>query len=204
MNFKAIQDECISVDGARFAETMRPSVQKWINDRYAEVWGLEDWTFRTGEATITATAGSATASGLPSDFGVVRGIWRDDGEPLAYLRAQDWNGIYLGAQQNGTPEHYKLVNGTLKFGPTPTGTASYTLFYDKKLTVLSADGDVPALPSEYHYMLVHGAIASGSVMVNDFTYQFAEQRWQNAIQGMRAAYLEDVKSGAQQMPAYRL
>jgi hypothetical protein len=53
-------------------------------------------------------------------------------------------------------------------------------------------------------MLVHGAIASGSVMVNDFTYQFAEQRWQNAIQGMRAAYLEDVKSGAQQMPAYRL
>jgi hypothetical protein len=147
MTFKQLQDECIAVDGARFAETMRASVKQWINDRYAEVWGLEDWTFRTGESTVTATANTATATAVPADLGTVRGIWRDDGEPLMYLRAHDFNSVYLGQAQYGIPEHYKLVNGTITFGPTPTSTASYDLLYDKKLTALSADGDVPALPS---------------------------------------------------------
>jgi hypothetical protein len=190
MTFLQIQNEVILT---QFNDTQRASIKQWINDRYAEVWGLEDWTFRHAEASATVTASVPAISGV-TDVGIVKGLWRDDGTELKYLPVRDFNGVYLApAGQTGSPEAFKVVNGVVTLGPTPGTSASYTLWYERKLTQLVGDNDVPALPVEYHAMLVDGAVSLGGVRMKDFTYQFTEQRWQNAIQGMRRDYLADVR-----------
>lgn len=202
MTFKELQDELISVPAARFKEGQRASVKKWLNLRYAELWGVEDWTFRRAQGTVTVTAGNSTAA-APSDFGDVLGFWRDDGEVLRYMFPRDYFDSHLASPSaSGSPCRYTLINGAVLLDPTPSANASYTVYYDRKLTPLVNDNDVPLIPVEHHYILVHGATATGSVQMNDFTYQFAEQQWQNQLDAMRRNYLEDAPDEPLQWGSY--
>src|SRR6266498_496449 len=196
MTFLELQQELLAVAAARFKEGQRNSAKFWINNRYAAVWGLEDWTFRKATGTITVTAGVASA---PTDFGKPIGIWASDGTRLDYVDPRAYYDATIGATISTSPAFFTMVNGVPQI-PVTAGT--FTTHYDKKLTLLSADSDVPALPVEHHYMLVHGATYVGSVQVSDFTYQFAQQQWQNNIDEMRQNYLDDQVGEPMQWGSY--
>jgi hypothetical protein len=196
--FKALQDELVAGPAPRFNETQRAQVKLWLNDRLAELWGLEDWTFRKAATTVTVTGGSNIVT-APSDLGIVLGLMRDDGTPIQYVTPETYFRAHLGQQNSTTTDRFTVVNKQILLDPTPgTGSSSWELYYDKAVTPLVADGDIPAIPSEHHYILVHGATATGSVMVNDFTYQFAEQRWANELDSMRRNYLADQRGASLQ------
>lgn len=198
MNFVELQNELCAVPAARFKAAQRDSIKRWINYRYAQLWDVEEWSFRKAVVNATVTGGTFTA---PSDFAAPRGLWDASGNRLAYLEPRDFYTLHLPAVSAGTPGIFTVVDGQVILDPT-TDSGSFPLWYDRACTPLAADGDVPQFPSQHHYILVHGATATGSVQVNDFTYQFAEQQWQNGIDVMRREYLADQSEETQQWGSY--
>jgi hypothetical protein len=118
------------------------------------------------------------------------------------VQPRDFYDVSTTTGATGPTNFFTIVNRQILLYPTPSTAASYTLMYDKKITLLVADADVPAFPEEHHYLLVHGATATGSVQVNDFTYQFAEQRWTTGIDSMRKNYLADQSEEPVQWGSY--
>ncbi len=213
MTFLELQQELSTVPGARFKSTQSSSYKKWLNARAAELWGLEDWTFRKADVDLTVTAGSAEVT-EPTDLGIVLGIWTDLGDPLRYLTPRDYFAQHIGNTSTGVPIAYTVVNKQIKLDPTPNASSlTWHIYYDRAychkngagayvVGDMTLDDDSPALPSEAHYLLIHGAISMGSVNMNDFTYQFAEQGWLSGIESLRRNYLVDVRGEPQQWAAY--
>jgi hypothetical protein len=176
---------------ARFKEGQREEVKKWLNDRYAEVWGLEDWTFRKAVAPLAVTASDDTPV-MPTDFGIALQLWNETGAKVPYVDPDTFFLAHLSATASlGNPSRFTVLNRQIYLDPTPGATSTWQVYYEKALTLLVGDAAVPLLPVEHHYMLVHGAEATGQVRVQDFTYQFSEQRWQNQLQAMKRNYLAD-------------
>ena len=215
MTFLELQQELATVPGARFKSTQVTSYKRWINARAAELWHLEDWAFRKNKTSLTVTAGQETAT-APADLGIALGVWDQYGNPVCYKAPGEFFASHQANQYSGTtgdPKSYTVVNKTLYLDPTPaTTSSSWAIHYDREYCHLDTNGnyvagdmtldtDKPALPDSTHYLLVHGATAMGSINMNDFTYQFAEQGWQNGIEVMRRNYLVDQRTGAQQWGA---
>lgn len=189
---------------ARFKETQRLEVKNWLNDRYAEVWGLEDWTFRYASSPFSVTAGSNlgnwTGTGnLIKDIGIVNHLFQADGTRVTYVDPATYFERHLGNTAAGSPSVFTIVNTAgfpatrqIMLDPTPdTSSAAWQILYERQMTPLTVDTETPLLPVEHHYMLVHGAEATGQIRVSDFTYQFSEQRWQNQLAAMKRNYLAD-------------
>ena len=215
MTFLQLQQELSTVPGARFKTTQVNSYKAWLNSRAAELWNLEDWTFKKNKAAMTVTSGSETST-APSDLGIVLGIWNQYGDPVRYTPPQDFFPDHQANAYSGTtgdPSTFTVVNKTIYLDPTPSTTSSsWAIYYDRAYCHkdsngnyvagdMTSDNDTPALPPECHYLLIHGATAMGSINMNDFTYQFAEQGWQNGLEVMRRNYLADQRTGSQQWGA---
>jgi hypothetical protein len=202
MTFLQLQNELISVPAARFKETQRTSVTYWLNAALGEFWNADEWSFRNGTGNATVTAGSSALTGLPADFGTALGLYRADGVSVNYLRPRKFLEAYQASTLTGLPTDYTLIGSSGLVGPVSSETATYQLLYEKALTQLSADADVPAIPAEYHYALVYGASVKGLVQEQDFTFQFAAGEWQKAIDSCRQNYLDDQRGQTTQWPSW--
>lgn len=195
MTFADVFNEIINF---RFNGGNVASAKLWVNARYGMVWNDRLWTFRLGETTVGVTANSAVVT-LPADFGRAVSLFRSDGTPLVYIGPSDYDRtFYSTTPGSGTPDYYTVVNGAIKVGPAANVTdAAYDLIYQKKWVKLVNDADVPAIPEEYHYMLVHGGLATGLATVNDFTWEFQAQLYQEMLMSMRDNYVSDYGSTVQ-------
>lgn len=210
MNFSQITQE---VQNIRFNSGQTSSIQQWINNRYAALWGQEEWTFRYATVqNLTVTQGSTSLGNLPTDFGIPIGLWRDDGYPVIYMSPREFWNVYAGATDQGAPQFYTVENNTILLGPNPNvSSTTYTSKYERRFTPLVSDSDVPLLPSSCHYHLVIGALALGLQIYQDFTWQFMEERWQEAIQEMKREWLNDQRGevrqwgrdGVEALPTYQ-
>jgi hypothetical protein len=205
VTFLELQNELLPAgvgNTARFKETQRESVKKWLNDRYAEVWGLEDWTFRYAIAPLTVSVGDDTPV-MPTDFGIANQLWDAAGAKVPYVAPDTFFPVHLpSGTATGDPSRFTVINKQIYLDPTPgAASAVWNLYYEKALTLLVGDNAVPLLPPEHHYMLVHGAEATGQIRVQDFTYQFSEQRWQNQLAAMKRNYLVDQRGETAQWGA---
>lgn len=194
MQFSDLYGEVINL---RFNSTYIPQAKSWVNLRYTMAWNQNEWTFRYAPANPTVTAGSNVLTGIPTALQRVSYLWDQNGAPVAYLSPQEffktfWN---PSAPLVGNPEYYTVINGTVYLGPTPvssySGASGWQLVYEQKCVPMVNDTDVPLLPVEYHYLLVHGALATGLTLVNDFTYAQQEEMWQEGLQNMSQAYTSD-------------
>lgn len=202
MSFLDLQNELISVPAARFKETQRASVMRWLNLAYAKLWVLDDWTFRQATGSPTVTAGSSTVGSVPTDFSNSLGFWRADGCELNYLKPRAFYNRYAGQTTTGKPSDFTVVNGAVSVGPVSNETATYTLLYGRAAPELDDDGDVPLIPDKFHYLLVHGATIVGLVQEQDFTYQFQAGQWQEGVQTMQMEYLDDQRGQPAQFGSY--
>lgn len=188
----SFSDICEEVRSIRFSSNESTSIQRWVNDRYAALWNADEWIFKYGKSNVTATTGSSAITDLPSDFGIAIGLWRADGMPLRWMAPRAFENLYQGATDTGAPSFFTIIDQTIIVGPTSNETSSdYLLLYEKRMTPLVNDGDIPAIPSQHHYLLVIGAMALGLAMYNDFTFQFMDSRWQQGIAEMRQEWLAD-------------
>lgn len=200
MTFLEIQDEVID---AQFSERKRDNVKRWINLRYAQAWSAHDWSFTYATATVSPTAATRT---LTKGVTVQRVIELNDenGEKIDYVTPYDYRPYRDTLAGSGRPEVFTVVGGSVLLGPVPDATYSdWTLWYRVGLTELSANGDVPALPAEFHYLLVHGALATGLVLENDPTWQQHQSLWLDLLNSMAGQYANDW-AGTAQLSADRL
>lgn len=206
MTFKQLQDEVI---GFRFNETQRESVKRWLNIRVSRIWTMADWPWsRVDMASLTINAGDNTPT-LPSDLKTPIQMLDELGDEVCELEASEFDYMYRYSQINGNqsrPCHFKFTNGVLTLGMTPVSSTSFSLSYRRKIYHLdlrysvdgspavvvgpmSADSDTPPWDSDWHQLLVPGAMAYGLKLENDPTWEPLEQEFQNGVQDLMEFYL---------------
>lgn len=135
----------------------------WLNAAYHEFEDAYEWPWLEVRTTsLTGAIGSSTLT-LPSDFFKVK-ILRDttDKSPLEYMPQTEFFGEFDDLTSTGQPMYYTTVGfDQIVLWPTLDRAVSYNLIYQKALTDLVLDTDVPAMPARWHYGLVFGAAAHG-------------------------------------------
>lgn len=156
-------------------------IVEWVDQAWVDIQRLhENWRWMQGEFSVAITAGTAryTAAGL--------GItdlrrWRKDKKRTSYrphtiyltssgvsdegalleMSWEEWRTIYgRGSQTNNRPTRYAISPANeFCLGPVPDDDYTVQGEYDKASTRLTADGDTPAMPSEFHELIVWKALA---------------------------------------------
>jgi hypothetical protein len=174
----------------RFELSHRPRALKALNNRYAHLWAIEDWTWKYAHIPVTVTAGSQTASGLPADFGVPYYLWDENASPLSYVQIDQFTFVYSTGTV-GSPAAWTVVNGQILLGPTPNRDASFSTYYRKHLVPLSDEGQTTQVPLEFQLALVHGGRAELLAFYSDPTAAGEEEQWQMDLDALRRDYLAD-------------
>lgn len=202
VTFGQIQNMVLA-DG--FAEGKRADAKQWINACYQAIWDAEDWSFRTATANVSITAGSQTVGSVPFDFASVIDLRNEHGKPLRGMQdVRQFYALYGDASAQGAPEAFTVIgSATLLVGPTPDASATYALVYRKAVTPLSADSDVPAIPSGYHMALVLGARVQGCALLKIPVFDSELREYERLLQGMRLGYLSPVSGEYDQVGAFR-
>lgn len=147
--------------------------KNWVKQAWIDIQNLHsEWLFLRQDLSFVS---SASQSYSLTDMGATT-LRKYDTESLRmyltatgvadeqYLIYQDWESfrnVYLyGARQGGRPNSFSFDPATksLYFSSAP-GTGYTTIGYYWRTPVsLSADADEPALPSEYHMVIVYRAL----------------------------------------------
>lgn len=200
MNFLDIQNEVIT---NRFNTNQLPQAKNWINYRYARLWALEEWPFKYQITDLAVSGGaSSVAKGTIGDIvRLVDTSVAPSYSPLTAIRAEDiWD--YTNTTQTGAPYDYTVVGNTIYFERPMNANRTFKVLSTIPFTALSADTDIPLIPTEFHYLLVVGATAMGMVRENDPAYQSYEQQWNDGIQDLRAGYLTNLRPAYDSYPAW--
>lgn len=133
LTFKGIQDAVLE----RFSEDKRSSAKEWINFVYGQIWGLEEWTFKSATALVTVTAGSQVVSNLPADIGIPHLLQNSQGTPLAFIDWREFQLRYYGWQGSQLAYEWTIqgegVGAQVFVGPPSNETSStYQLLYERE------------------------------------------------------------------------
>lgn len=186
---------------------IRARAKTWVNAKYGSVWDSEEWTFKQSSEAVTVTAGSQAVSAVAGTYASVLSLSRADGcrlEPVEEYR--DFAARYLGTNnvEQGIPEAFTVVGSNVFVGPTSSETsAAYLLVGELALTLLSADGDIPAIPAHYHLGLVFDGKAAGLALSDRVLAQQYAALAHEIYAPMRQAYLRAVRGTATQTPPFR-
>lgn len=83
----------------------------------------------------------------------------------------------------GKPQYWYFYGQTLRLFPVPAGAYTLSLRYYKHPTALSADGDVPSIPSNFEELIVVGAAYRTMQVKDDYdTAAVFENKYQELLQ----------------------
>lgn len=154
---------------ARIRDTGYSSTEiaQYINDTQNDIYNEYRLPFMEASTTYTLTIGNSditTGVGLPATY--VQAIdvsigAAPGGKVLTYVDYREldrstWNEDPT-ATVNNIPQYWYFFANTIRVYPTPNAASLVTLQYYKKPTELSADADVPSIPSDFGEILVMGA-----------------------------------------------
>lgn len=171
-----------------------------------------EWKFMVGSFTINTVIGNGSYAGSDCVVPVTNlRDWRKDSfkcylsssgvateMPFYFIDYQEWYDIYnTGTQNNGAPVHFTIGNDmSILIGPKPNAVYVISGEYQKSVTTMVADADLPAYPSEYHMLAVYGAMMMyGSFEAASEVYQSGEKRYKAMLAEMRRTQLPRVKFG---------
>lgn len=143
-------------------------ITNYINDAQNDVFNeyrlpfmeaTQDYTLTTGVADITNGVGLPTNFVLPIDLmltanGQEKLLTPRDVREMDYLYPDYESST---SYPSSAPTNWYKYGQTIRVFPEPDQAYTVTLRYFKKPTLLSADADVPSLPSEFEELLVIGA-----------------------------------------------
>lgn len=143
-------------------------IKSYLNDTQNDVFNEYRLPFMQTTQNYTLTVGVAditNGSGLPSNYvQAVDLVLTTDGKEsvLTYRDVREMDALYPDYENstnypNSVSTDWYMYAQTIKVFPEPDSAYTATLRYYKKPTLLSADADVPSLPSEFEELLVVGA-----------------------------------------------
>lgn len=143
-------------------------ITSYLNDTQNDVFNEYRLPFMETTQSYTLASGASditNGSGLPSNYVqaldlILTTSGREKVIPFRDVRTIDE--LYPDpddqtAHPPGPPEFWYYYGETIRVYPEPNDAYTLTLRYYKKPTALSANGDVPDLPSEFEELLVVGA-----------------------------------------------
>lgn len=201
MNFGAIQNMVLA---DAFAEGKRANAKVWINSAYQTIWDSEEWSFRTASVNANAVGGQQALSGMPADFGNAIYLLNADGDPLRPIQdVRQFYALFVD-EERSDPEAFTVVgSSSIILGPIPDVDETMTLLYQRSLTELSADQDIPAIPSGYHMAIVLGARMQGCALLKIPVFEAEQREYERLLAAMRLNYLSPVRGEHEQVGAYR-
>ena len=153
----------------RVRDTGYPSseIKDYINDTQNDVFNEYRLRFMRSSADFTVSVGNSDLganTALPTDY--VEAITLTDttnGQErvIPFIDMDDLFRLYPDTTDttlntNGQPQYAYDDGSTIRLFPAPADAYTFRLNYYKRPTTLSADGDVPAIPSEFEELLIAG------------------------------------------------
>lgn len=143
-------------------------IKNYINDTQNDVFNEyrlpfmqtnQDYTLTIGESDIT------NGDGLPTNYVQAINLVITTNGQERVLTYRDFREIDRNTPDpndedihaRGEPDEWYFYAETIRVYPEPDAAYTLTLRYYKKPTLLSADSDVPEIPSEFEELLVVGA-----------------------------------------------
>lgn len=143
-------------------------ITNYINDTQRDIFNeyrlpqmeaTQDYTLTVGVADIT------NGSGLPTNFVQAVDLYLTSGGAESLLEYRDYQDIDqtypdptdTTINPSGVPRYWYKFGTTIRVAPAPVSAYTLTMRYIKEPTELSADADVPEVPSEFQEILVAGA-----------------------------------------------
>jgi len=111
---------------------------------------------------------------------------------LLFIDYQNWYDTYdVGIQTNQRPINFTVGNDqSLKIGPAPNDVYRISGEYQKAVTTMALDADVPQYPSEYHMLPVYlGMMSYGRYTGANEVYVDGENRYKRMIKQMERTHM---------------
>ena len=201
MNFLELQ-EAVMQD--RFGENKRASIKIWLNSRYGRVWAKEPWSFKLVVDTVTLPSGDTTVA--KGDLQRVIRVWdasSDRGSSYYGIETVAPADFYTYASRNLTyPQGVTVIGDNIVADSVASTSRTFYVLGERKWTPLVSDADVPLIPTEFHYMLVHGAASIGLRVEGDPTADGFEAEYQAAFEDMRRSYMSALTSPISAYPGW--
>ena len=171
-------------------------INQWINDAYEQACRVA--LFSTDEATYDfSTAAGTQTYPLPADMVSMRSLRNTDLDQE--MVAAEIRDIDRSSHTNtGAPFAYALSSSNILLYPTPDQAYPLELRYWKLPADLVADGDTPAIPSDYHRMLWYWATAEAYWSEDDGS---TGAQWENRFNTLLAKFEADVKFQNEDAPS---
>lgn len=165
----------------------------FLNQGYRELSVAFPWPWLQAEATISTVADQSAYS-LPTDYRKLFSVADEDAtRTLHRLTPEEALNRWGGNPPSGDEARWYYVWADSIFllpVPSSAETGAYRLYYQKSLTVLSADGDTPEFAEEFHLILTHYAIARAWEHEEDFPKaEAADSKFRQATEWMARYYL---------------
>lgn len=147
----------------------------WVNEAWVEIQNAQpDWMWMRGTFSVPTVNGQQTyttaAAGIDTTFShwhldtfrvyqTARGVSDEQFlHPQEYLQFRD---VYAYSNRiPGRPAFFAVQpwDQSLMLGPIPNDGYTVVGEYQKKASEMTVNSDIPALPSQYHMLIVYGAM----------------------------------------------
>jgi hypothetical protein len=135
--------------------------KNYVNTAYGDVLMRMPWApWNEGSASLVIGASTRSVA-LPTDVDKVLAVWNStDQFPMVPLegRMQTYN-EYPQQTEIGQPMHYRIFGESLLVYPLPQVSTTFVVEYVVMPADMVNDTDVPAFPTQWHDVLVSGAVA---------------------------------------------
>jgi hypothetical protein len=187
--FSAIRTRCsVRFSDASFQIVTDAVWKDYVNAAYRRTIADEAlFPNRELSTTINSVAQTRTLA-LPTDSTRILSIHDSTNfvklEPLEGLA--EHLRLWVTQTEDGVPVAYRIRNGSILLYPLPQGVNVYTVEYLGRPADLSGDSDLPAFPSQYHDILVEGALSDAYADDGNLKQQaLHEARYHELFQAMR-------------------
>lgn len=133
----------------------------YVNTAYGDVLqALPFFPWNEFATTLTYSASTRSQS-LPTDAWQVLSVFNaTDIWPMVELEGREqYLNLYPLQTEIGSPIHYRIFNNAIQIYPLPQGSTALTVEYAAMPADMVNDADVPIIPTQWHDLLVIGAIA---------------------------------------------
>jgi len=172
----------------------------WVREAWVKIQTLPyDWTWMWAEYTPFETIAS-TSDYVLTNVDVIHTdsitLFKTSVGPSAKYRVryEDWKGFQLkfGAvtSDDGTPTVVtRMPSGGLRFYPAPDVPYTVGFEYQTDAQVLTANADTPAIPSQYHDIILYRALLdyAGYEETTD-VYSYANSEYTSLLRSLQAKY----------------
>lgn len=190
-------------------------ITNYINDTINDIYNEYRLPFMQTTQAYTVTAGVSditNGTGLPADYSQALDLldFTAGQERIILYKDIDYiDDLYADTDDTtihpaGKPQYWYFYGQTPRLYPVPAGAYTLSLRYYKHPTALSADADVPSIPSQFEELIVVGAAYRTMQVKDDYdTAAVFENKYQELLQKLVVQSSQRQAGAPRQMPINR-